>query len=1023
MSSTSNAQALLVNVFRPTYRYDSNLGFVPSLTLSNVTEVITDKVITGNVSLTDSNLNTYVGCNAGNSNLAGNRENVAIGYGAMAGALNSSNNVAIGLNSLAAITSGDSNVGVGINTQTNGDKNIFIGPNITGTTGSNNIIIGTDINIGSKSNKFQLGRLLYGDLCSGFIGVNTADPSAAFDISGITIFRDKVGFQTSNPQYSLDVNGSIYASERFFGGSGTQANPLYSFLTASNTGMYQPQDVSYGSGAFGIAVNGQQAAVFASNQVYFFKNLNVAGTFSADSVILSGITAANGTAAAPSMTFSNDISSGMYLSSVSNLGFSTGGRNRLLLLSNGDVSLGRLVAADVSVSGAILSSSGSNSIGGVTLSNGFVITAGTTSSSNLLVPGYLRNADPATTLDISGGNISNSGLTRSSNFRAADGTVAVPTYSFTSDTSTGFYRVGANQLGFVTAGVQRMVFSNGELGIGTPTPQYLLDVSSATTSEGIRVWAPNAQVNVGDPAGGGTLQLYQNASGQTQGLFANGSLPMQFVHTNSRSLLVITSNSGAARIGIGTTVPQYNLDISGQGSAVVLGAVSGAASNDGLLIQGYSNAAFIRAQESNGTLQLGTGSVNRLSLTSVGVGVYVSPSYPLDVCGTIRTLSNFFGANGTVAVPTYSFTSDSSMGFYRVGASQLGFTTAGVQRMTFSNAVLAVGRTVIADPSLMIQTPANGYIATGRVYFGDAANSTPAYGGAIIEGLSNGGSGACDLLFYSRAAGVGAGSDPRERMRLVGSSGTLGIGTTVPNSNFNVDISGQGKGILIGAVAGAADNDGLLIRGFSNSGFIRARASNGTLYLGYSGTNFVGIGSSGMGVGVAAAYTLDVCGQPGTASVNTTSWTRSTGSTFLIWKGLSNFGSNTVNWTTTVQAIDSNLATVVQSNALGSSIRILRSGIWSVSWLAIYTTAATGFSLIDASTNNVSAFPSPFSVASILACETGAGTQTVSWTGYLPSNSGVFYKPKAITGVTDLSAMWHFQLTFHGESSIAASFP
>jgi hypothetical protein len=45
--------------------------------------------------------------------------------------------------------------------------------------------------------------------------------------------------------------------------------------------------------------------------------------------------------------------------------------------------------------------------------------------------------------------------------RVADGSAATPSYSFTTDTDTGIYSAGANQLGFATEGVNRLTVSNG----------------------------------------------------------------------------------------------------------------------------------------------------------------------------------------------------------------------------------------------------------------------------------------------------------------------------------------------------------------------------------------------------------------------------------------------------------------------------------------------------------------------------------------------------------------------------------
>jgi hypothetical protein len=92
-------------------------------------------------------------------------------------------------------------------------------------------------------------------------------------------------------------------------GIGDIANPAYSFLNDTNTGMYRvgPNDIGFAvDGALGFRVN--------SGFVYPYKQIRHVG---------------NGSAGAPSYAFNNDPDTGMYLVSDGNLGFSVGNANRL----------------------------------------------------------------------------------------------------------------------------------------------------------------------------------------------------------------------------------------------------------------------------------------------------------------------------------------------------------------------------------------------------------------------------------------------------------------------------------------------------------------------------------------------------------------------------------------------------------------------------------------------------------------------------------------------------------------------
>lgn len=829
MSSTSNAQDLLVNVFRPTYRWDSNTGFVPSMVVSNVSELITGRINTDRLAVTDSNGNSYIGFNAGPA-LANvtTYSNTAIGVNAMAGASNSSNNVSLGLSNFSGLSNGMCNVGIGAKTLITGtgQENILIGTNITMGDGSGNIIIGNDLSLGNISKTFRLGSLLYGDLSSGFVGINTSKPEAALDISGIVVFRNKVGFQNPNPTYSLDVAGSVFASEQIIGSNGTVANPLFTFKDASGTGMYVPASgAGFGDGAFAIAVNRAPAAVFSSNQVNFYQNLDVSGTFSARGVVLDGFAVQNGTAAVPTMTFENDSSSGLFLVGTDRIGVSTDGLRRMEILPTGDVSMARLVTRDISYSGTIVGTDPTtcNVIGGVTLQNGNVILTGTATNSNLLVPGWIRNTTTGFVLDISGGNISNSLTTRSSNFRASAGTAGVPAYSFASDPSTGVHSAGTSQLAFDTAGVQRMVISNGNVGIGKANPVVALEVVgdvSATTYNG--------------PGGTQGAPHYTFSDDRTTGLFFPGANMIGLTAGGTERMRISNSN-----IGIGTTAPTNALDVSGTlrviGTAGDLTFTNGTISLAGVPVISstgvLSNAAstsnsiggvtlsnsnviaggFLRNALTPSTYDISGGKISNSSTTTssnfraISGGAPAGPAYSFtgatqtgmllnsgflqfatdgvtrfQTSANTTTVSNQLAVtDGTAAAPGYAFTSDTGLGVFRPGANQLAFATSGSNRMTvLANGNVGIGTTA---PSVQLDVSGPG-VQKIQVSGQDAAVNIQdqrivspfvLYQNSLNYGIYS--SNSLPLWIYQNNG-----------LRMVISNGNVGIGTTAPGAALDV---------------------------------------------------------------------------------------------------------------------------------------------------------------------------------------------------------------------------------------------
>jgi len=101
MSSTTNVQSYLPNVFRPVYTWNSTTGvFSTTFNLSNIDAISVNTATIGLMNVGDSNLNVYVGNTAGNipsnATSAITYYNTALGNAAGAGISNTSNSEFIG---------------------------------------------------------------------------------------------------------------------------------------------------------------------------------------------------------------------------------------------------------------------------------------------------------------------------------------------------------------------------------------------------------------------------------------------------------------------------------------------------------------------------------------------------------------------------------------------------------------------------------------------------------------------------------------------------------------------------------------------------------------------------------------------------------------------------------------------------------------------------------------------------------------------------------------------------------------
>lgn len=237
MSSTTNIQNLLVNVFRPVYTYELPAGgsisnYSVRLNLSNIYTYSGNVLAVSRIDVGDSNFNVYVGSNSGNIFGAASTSFCNVAVGVLAGGTNTgaSNSVYVGYNAGNAGT-GVNVIAIGANSIGNGTSNIYLGSG-TGGAGSSNIYIGHGIAPDVLSNTLRIGTtsapLISGDMASGWVGVNTiaplnlSVPDINFDVSGGAYFGGKVGIQKVSTA-SLAVNGVTESTGGFYSTQGTTA--------------------------------------------------------------------------------------------------------------------------------------------------------------------------------------------------------------------------------------------------------------------------------------------------------------------------------------------------------------------------------------------------------------------------------------------------------------------------------------------------------------------------------------------------------------------------------------------------------------------------------------------------------------------------------------------------------------------------------------------------------------------------------------------------------------------------------
>lgn len=197
----------------------------------------------------------------------------------------------------------------------------------------------------------------------------TTTSTTSNNIGGITLSNGSLGIGCNAPAYSLHVNGNIGTNNMmYFTGPGsygalqfTSQNDNAFFMhdssqSGARNGWFVGQSVSSIAGGKGFAIARTTTGTVSTNTgLYIQSNGNVGiGTSStgykfevnghsrfADYISGTTVYLNYGSASSPSYTFNADTTTGMYLISTSNLAWSTAGVERMRILSNGNVGIGR----------------------------------------------------------------------------------------------------------------------------------------------------------------------------------------------------------------------------------------------------------------------------------------------------------------------------------------------------------------------------------------------------------------------------------------------------------------------------------------------------------------------------------------------------------------------------------------------------------------------------------------------------------------------------------------------------------
>jgi hypothetical protein len=397
---------------------------------------------------------------------------------------------------------------------------------------------------------------------------------------------------------------------------GTVALPGIAFAADTNTGFLRP-----GADQIGASTGGTQRWLLSDTGM----SLTVPAL------------AADGTAAAPSLSFSADTDTGFLRPAADQIGASTGGVQRWLLSDTAMSLTVPALAADGTAAEPSLSFSADTDTG------------------------FLHPAADqigASTGGVQRWLLSTTALTLSLPLLAADGTAAAPSLSFSADPDTGLYRVGADQIGMAAGGVQRVALSTTALTSSLPVlaPAGTAAAPSFAFSNNSNMGLFRVANNVLGFSTNGAVRARIDGSGRlvvgsNEALDVSGVATLQN-HGSSVRLGLHRFNAGAsfgAIIAFSHSRSNTIGEVVSLNSGDAIGQIQFfGASTGGAYAMGADITASVAETPSGGDMPThlrfrttpvgGTTPTERVRITAagqVGIGT-ASPTAPLHVAGAVR---------------------------------------------------------------------------------------------------------------------------------------------------------------------------------------------------------------------------------------------------------------------------------------------------------------------------------------------------------------------------------------------------
>lgn len=412
---------------------------------------------------------------------------------------------------------------------------------------------------------------------------------------------------------------------------GTAAAPGIPTSTDATSGLYNE------GGDVGISQGGVKRVHVDANETVMTKRLKVDGAGAY-------IEAPAGTAAAPTYTFTGDTDTGPYLSGANSYSVATNGVLRTTVDTAAVTSTLPWLGPNGTAAAPSLSFSGTPDLG---------VYRASATGLGISTSGVNRVTVDDTT-----------GVVSTLVFAAPVGTALLPSYTFASDSNSGFYSITNNSIGTSTNGALRMTVDTAAV---TSTLPWLGPAGT--------VGAPAISFS-GDPDTG----LYNTANTV---LVACGGLRKAQIGSNG---LQIPANSSVSAPGLsfltdtnsGINVPSAStLGITVASTQISTYATTGVTNTVPLLESAGSAAAPSTSFSGDPDTGLYSKAANDLGISTAG-----TLRMNIDTAAVTSTLP-FVAPVGSAAAPSITFAGDLDSGIFHEAANTIVIATAGVDNTVF----------------------------------------------------------------------------------------------------------------------------------------------------------------------------------------------------------------------------------------------------------------------------------------------------------------------------------------------------